>query len=247
MNYGYFSGSILPLILYESPFQYTLNGSGNSTITNQRSGSVSDLLMATGRHLNLDATQYIDMPIYNSSLGGSFLTYFNITLNARVTLDMSVVAPGVTTYRLQGITGGLKINSILKHKSIWDTHDATAIDANPNLVGALALSPTRSIPELNKVLDVTDEYFMCSELSGTTITGAKNATAATIANYTTAARIKGATKGLQLSAFPSDALGVPLSYTTDRLVYKPNQTITIPLTTPIVHTMTKDIAKIEGS
>jgi hypothetical protein len=99
----------------------------------------------------------------------SYLTYFDLTAKEFVYIDNSLNTPS-TTYRFTDGT----YNNILTHKSEWDATDKSKIEANPNLIGKLALSGTGTIDELNKMLNVDDAWYDCMEKSGACLVDARS-------------------------------------------------------------------------
>lgn len=194
-------GSItLAQILYSDQFTYTLDESGNSIVTNQGSGS--DMLMCSGRYLDL-----VNQATTINTIAGGYLTYFNITTNVFVCISTTNA-----TYTFDNI----KVNNILASTNAPSASDIAKINSNPNLLGALALNNT--IPELDWVLDGTQKYYPCMETADALVYDAVTpANTSTISNYTTIARKKSHNKGIQTTAFTLDAVGVPMAYSTNQL------------------------------
>lgn len=89
-----------------------------------------------------------------STLGTNTYTFDSISIKE--------ILPLSQTYSFDNI----KVNNILAHKANFSTADRAKIEANPNLIGALAMSATGSIPELDHVLDAEDKWYPCFEKSG---------------------------------------------------------------------------------
>lgn len=107
----------------------------------------------------------------------SFLTYWNVTTNALVNVDCSTLDPS-QKYTLDNI----KVSNILATTNAPSASDITKINSNPKLLGALALNNT--IHELDWVLDGTQKYYPCFEVSDKYVVDAKSVGTELVINRT---------------------------------------------------------------
>ena len=127
LKFGYIS-KVLAQILYSvnSRFDYRVDDSNNVYIDNKGSSSASnDLLMYSGRGIELTGTQSVDIPIHNNGGTGSFLTYQDLDTKEIVTLGNSVDGGSskelidFTTQTSFDSTGWTNIDNVNKTIS-WD-------------------------------------------------------------------------------------------------------------------------------
>lgn len=215
--------------------------------------------------LTYDVANYVSGYVYRSMGGsgaqrtanGSYEEIVTIsvdsTLQFRANVDFigdvinirtEQILPNKTTYSFLNQT----LNSILKNSTPFSTEDKAKLNANPQLMAKLALSPMGTIDELDMVLINTDDYYACADRNSGTITDARNGTTTNISNWTSTIETNAdfQPKGLQTTCLVLNSIGIPTDYTEDRLVKNDNQFITLPLDTPLDYTPTKDIDNIEG-
>lgn len=139
----------------------------------------------------------------------SYLTYYDLTAKEFVYIDNSENTPS-TTYHLTDGT----YNNILTHTTNWSATDKAMIEANPNLVGKLALSGTGTISEVGLELVESDAWYPAMEKEGDILYDARSTGTATIVDYAQTVRNNAdfQTAGIQTTTFVRDALGVPQSY-----------------------------------
>lgn len=152
--------NILASILYKTDatdFIYGTNANNEMVLKNQGSiGSLGDTIVSSGRGVALGANN-----LYFNDIGANYITYFSFTDNQFHVVQNSP------------LFNYIQINNILISAAQPSAADLLVLNANPNLMGKLALSTNGTTPELDIALVATDKWFPCLEETGANVINAR--------------------------------------------------------------------------
>lgn len=142
---------------------------GTYTIESTTESLTGDSFVGT---LTINSVKQITNP-------NSYMTYFDVVNNTFVQTDMSTLTPS-QYYTVISKT----INNVLVHTTPLTTEHLTTLNANPNLMAKLALSPTGTIPELSGfTFGASDGYYCGSEGKGQYVINSRNTESTNLLTY----------------------------------------------------------------